>query len=94
MSDERLRQMNEVLQGIRLLKLYGWECLYGDRILRTRAKELKLLDKDSFYWAIMSETTVLIITNTLSYAVMHLVCICVILAHWVFYLNISHISKP
>jgi hypothetical protein len=57
-SDERLRQMNEVLQGIRLLKLYGWECLYGDRILHTRAKELRLLDKDSFYWAIMSKTIV------------------------------------
>lgn len=57
-SDERLRQMNEVLQGIRLLKLYGWECLYGDRILHTRAKELRLLDKDSFYWAIMSKTNV------------------------------------
>jgi hypothetical protein len=57
-SDERLRQMNEVLQGIRLLKLYGWECLYEDHILRTRAKELRLLDKDSLYWAIMSKTTV------------------------------------
>lgn len=56
-SDERLRQMNEVLQGIRLLKLYGWECLYGDRILHTRAKELRLLDKDSFYWAIMTFLT-------------------------------------
>ncbi|KAJ9596446.1 hypothetical protein L9F63_012530, partial [Diploptera punctata] len=56
-SDERLRQMNEVLQGVRLLKLYGWECLYGNRVLKTRSKELKLLDKDSLYWALMTFLT-------------------------------------
>ncbi|XP_069691069.1 ATP-binding cassette sub-family C member Sur isoform X2 [Periplaneta americana] len=56
-SDERLSRMNEVLQGIRLLKLYGWEFLYGQRILQTRAKELKLLDKDSLYWALMTFLT-------------------------------------
>ncbi|PSN38190.1 hypothetical protein C0J52_15039, partial [Blattella germanica] len=56
-SDERLRQVNEVLQGIRLLKLYGWEYLYGDRILKTRSRELQLLDKDSLYWALMTFLT-------------------------------------
>jgi len=66
-SDERLRQMNEVLQGIRLLKLYGWECLYGNRILRTRAKELNLLDKDSVYWAIMSKATTVCLLETPPY---------------------------
>jgi hypothetical protein len=65
-SDERLRQMNEVLQGIHLLKLYGWEYLYGNRILRTRAKELNLLDKDSFYWAIMCKAKVCLL-ETLYY---------------------------
>lgn len=59
--------MNEVLQGIRLLKLYGWECLYSNRILRTRAKELNLLDKDSFYWAIMSKATTVYLLETPPY---------------------------
>lgn len=54
-SDERLRQTNEVLQGIRLLKLCGWEMDFAQRILKTRKKELKLLDKDSLYWALMSK---------------------------------------
>lgn len=54
-SDERLRKINEVLQGIKLLKLYGWECLYGQKITKTRQKELKYLDNDSLYWAVMSK---------------------------------------
>uniref|UniRef100_A0A1B6CN95 Uncharacterized protein n=1 Tax=Clastoptera arizonana TaxID=38151 RepID=A0A1B6CN95_9HEMI len=56
-SDERLRQTNEVLQGIRLLKLSGGEMDFAQRILRTRIKELKLLDKDSLYWALMTFLT-------------------------------------
>lgn len=55
-SDERLRQTNEVLQGVRLLKLCGWENEFSNRILKTRNKELEALDKDSLYWALMSKT--------------------------------------
>lgn len=54
-SDERLRQTNEVLQGVRLLKLCGWENEFSNRILKTRNKELEALDKDSLYWALMSK---------------------------------------
>nr|CAD7459033.1 unnamed protein product [Timema tahoe] len=57
LSDERLRRMNEVLQGIKLLKLYGWECIYGSRILETRKRELRLLDKDAVYWALLTFLT-------------------------------------
>ncbi|XP_067013510.2 ATP-binding cassette sub-family C member Sur, partial [Anabrus simplex] len=56
-SDERLRQTNELLQGMKLLKLYGWEDVYGSRILATRKRELKFLDRDSFYWAVMTFLT-------------------------------------
>nr|CAD7569264.1 unnamed protein product [Timema californicum] len=57
LSDERLRRMNEVLQGIKLLKLYGWECIYGTRIIETRKRELGLLDKDAVYWALLTFLT-------------------------------------
>ncbi|XP_063225209.1 ATP-binding cassette sub-family C member Sur isoform X2 [Bacillus rossius redtenbacheri] len=57
LSDERLRKMNEVLQGIKLLKLYGWECIYRRKIMETRQRELKLLDKDSLYWALLTFLT-------------------------------------
>lgn len=53
-TDKRLRQTNEVLQGVRLLKLCGWEDDFMDRILHTRHKELVALDKDSLYWGILS----------------------------------------
>ncbi|KAG8334859.1 hypothetical protein J6590_081006 [Homalodisca vitripennis] len=56
-SDERLRQTNEVLQGVRLIKLCGWETEFANRILRTRRTELKYLDKDSLYWGLMTFLT-------------------------------------
>ncbi|XP_046995474.1 ATP-binding cassette sub-family C member Sur [Schistocerca americana] len=56
-SDERLRKINEILQGIKLLKLYGWEDIYASKILETRRKELFLLNKESLYWAIMTFLT-------------------------------------
>ena len=39
-SDERLKKTNELLQGIKLLKLYAWEGLYCKAIEIIRAKEL------------------------------------------------------
>lgn len=54
-SDARLRLLNEILQGIRLIKLHAWENLFEDRIRKTREQELKLLKKDSVYWALISK---------------------------------------
>ncbi|EGI61249.1 ATP-binding cassette transporter sub-family C member 9 [Acromyrmex echinatior] len=56
-SDTRLRLLNEILQGIRLIKLCAWENLFEDRIYRTRDEELKLLKKDSIYWALINFLT-------------------------------------
>ena len=39
-SDERLKQSNEMLNGIKLLKLYGWEGIYCQAIEAVRNKEL------------------------------------------------------
>lgn len=54
-SDERLQLVNELLHGIRLLKLLGWEEYYLKKINKVRDNEVKLLNKDSRYWAVMSE---------------------------------------
>ncbi|KYM97235.1 Cystic fibrosis transmembrane conductance regulator [Cyphomyrmex costatus] len=56
-SDTRLRLLNEILQGIRLIKLRAWENLFEDRIYKTRDEELKLLKKDSIYWALINFLT-------------------------------------
>lgn len=46
-----------MLQGIRLVKLCGWENEFIDRITDARNNELNLLDKDSVYWGSMSALT-------------------------------------
>ncbi|XP_012946646.1 multidrug resistance-associated protein 1 [Aplysia californica] len=42
-KDERLKIMNEILSGIKVLKLYAWETSFEDRIRSLRGRELKLL---------------------------------------------------
>ncbi|KAL1140983.1 hypothetical protein AAG570_000909, partial [Ranatra chinensis] len=55
--DERLRMINEMLQGIRVLKLCAWETKFCSRIIAARNKELRYLDKDALYWALMTFLT-------------------------------------
>ncbi|XP_038059425.1 ATP-binding cassette sub-family C member 9-like [Patiria miniata] len=47
-SDKRLKQSNELLQGIKLLKLYAWEHIYGRAIEVVRKQELGFLRKINF----------------------------------------------
>lgn len=49
-----MRLINEILQGIRLVKLRAWEELFEKKIGTTRNRELKLLDKDSLFWTFIS----------------------------------------
>ncbi|KFM80791.1 ATP-binding cassette sub-family C member 8, partial [Stegodyphus mimosarum] len=46
-SDERLKKTTELLQGIKLLKLYGWEKTYANLVKKIRDKELKILRSDA-----------------------------------------------
>ncbi|CAH1800691.1 unnamed protein product [Owenia fusiformis] len=50
-ADERLKQANEMLQGIKLLKLYAWEALFCKKVEDVRKKELKFLFKAACLWA-------------------------------------------
>ncbi|XP_063983768.1 ATP-binding cassette sub-family C member Sur-like isoform X2 [Diachasmimorpha longicaudata] len=56
-SDSRLKLLNEILQGMRLVKLRAWELIFERRIQHTRDIELSLLDKDSLYWGLITFLT-------------------------------------
>uniref|UniRef100_T1H9U9 ABC transporter domain-containing protein n=1 Tax=Rhodnius prolixus TaxID=13249 RepID=T1H9U9_RHOPR len=60
LCDERLRMTNEMLQGIKALKLCAWETHFCSRLMLSRNKELKFLDRDSLYWALMRQLTAVI----------------------------------
>ncbi|XP_058815986.1 ATP-binding cassette sub-family C member Sur [Topomyia yanbarensis] len=52
-TDERLRRINEVLLGIKLIKLNAWENVFREKITNARRRELRHLDLDSCYWTLM-----------------------------------------
>ncbi|KAH9643886.1 hypothetical protein HF086_012761 [Spodoptera exigua] len=56
-TDHRLSKMAEILHGMDVIKLYVWEDLFKEKILQLRELELKLLNKDSAYWSILTFTT-------------------------------------
>ena len=55
-SSERLKKTNELLRGIKLLKLYAWENIFGDSVEETRGKELSSLKAFALYTSISSKT--------------------------------------
>ncbi|KAJ8496778.1 hypothetical protein ONZ45_g12317 [Pleurotus djamor] len=46
-TDSRMRLTTEVLQGIRILKAYGWEAFYAHQIEKLRKKEVTTLKKSA-----------------------------------------------
>uniref|UniRef100_A0A8D3ABM7 ATP-binding cassette, sub-family C (CFTR/MRP), member 8 n=1 Tax=Scophthalmus maximus TaxID=52904 RepID=A0A8D3ABM7_SCOMX len=51
-SSERLKKTNELLRGIKLLKLYAWERIFCDSVEETRGKELTSLQAFALYTSI------------------------------------------
>uniref|UniRef100_A0A3B4V9U9 ATP-binding cassette, sub-family C (CFTR/MRP), member 8 n=1 Tax=Seriola dumerili TaxID=41447 RepID=A0A3B4V9U9_SERDU len=51
-SSERLKKTNELLRGIKLLKLYAWEHIFCDSVEETRCKELTSLQAFALYTSI------------------------------------------
>ncbi|XP_022900245.2 multidrug resistance-associated protein 1 isoform X2 [Onthophagus taurus] len=47
-KDERVKLMNEVLSGMKVLKLYAWEPSFEDQILAIRTKEMKVLRQAAY----------------------------------------------
>nr|CAD7261608.1 unnamed protein product [Timema shepardi] len=47
-KDERIKIMNEILNGMKVLKLYGWEPSFEQRILKIRNKEVRVLKQAAY----------------------------------------------
>ncbi|KAL0984010.1 hypothetical protein UPYG_G00135860 [Umbra pygmaea] len=50
-KDARIKLMNEILNGIKVLKLYAWENSFKDQVLEIRQKELNVLRKTAYLGA-------------------------------------------
>ncbi|XP_053533876.1 multidrug resistance-associated protein 1 isoform X3 [Ictalurus punctatus] len=50
--DGRIKLMNEILSGIRILKFYAWEKAFEERVLSFREKELKAMKKSQILYSI------------------------------------------
>lgn len=48
-KDERVKMMNEVLSGIKVIKLYAWEPSFEEQILKIRSKEVQVLKKIAYF---------------------------------------------
>ncbi|KAL8175271.1 UNVERIFIED_CONTAM: Multidrug resistance-associated protein 1 [Gekko kuhli] len=47
-KDNRIKLMNEILNGIKVLKLYAWELAFKEKVLGIRQEELKVLKKSAY----------------------------------------------
>ncbi|KGL77924.1 Canalicular multispecific organic anion transporter 2, partial [Tinamus guttatus] len=47
-KDSRIKLMNEILSGIKVLKLYAWEPSFAAKVLEIRKNELRVLKKSAY----------------------------------------------
>lgn len=50
--DGRVKLMNEILNGIKILKFYAWEKAFLEQVLGYREKELKTLKKSQILYSV------------------------------------------
>ncbi|CAK4398566.1 unnamed protein product [Aphanomyces euteiches] len=67
LQSERVKLTNEILQGVRVVKLYAWESFLEDQVGAIRKEELILLKK--YQYARVLNTVALSIAPTLSLAI-------------------------
>jgi hypothetical protein len=48
-TDSRIKTTNEVLNGIKVIKLYGWEISFMNLISNLRDQELSILQKSAYF---------------------------------------------
>ncbi|NXR26113.1 MRP3 protein, partial [Cinclus mexicanus] len=47
-KDSRIKLMNEILGGIKVMKLYAWEPSFSEKVLEIRKNELRVLKKSAY----------------------------------------------
>uniref|UniRef100_G3N5J3 Multidrug resistance-associated protein 1 n=1 Tax=Gasterosteus aculeatus aculeatus TaxID=481459 RepID=G3N5J3_GASAC len=55
-KDSRIKLMNEMLNGIKVLKLYAWELAFKDKVSKIRESELQVLKKAAYLGAVSTFT--------------------------------------
>ncbi|KAG5681565.1 hypothetical protein PVAND_010984 [Polypedilum vanderplanki] len=68
-TDERVRLMDEIINGIQVIKLYAWEKSFKKLIQNARMKELKVIKKSSYIRALYM-TFMLFTTRSALYCTM------------------------
>ena len=53
-KDKRMKMMNEILQGIKVLKLYAWEPSFIQQVLDIRKQEVNVMKKQAYYSAFLA----------------------------------------
>ncbi|KAF8815566.1 multidrug resistance-associated ABC transporter [Phlegmacium glaucopus] len=68
-TDKRVRLTTEVLQGIRLIKMYGWEAFYTQQIGEYREKEIKTIRTSAFAvsWLVALFSFIPVLASILSF---------------------------
>jgi len=51
-KDARIKLMSEILNGIKVLKLYAWEPSFQEKVLAIRQKELDVLRRTAYLGAL------------------------------------------
>ena len=51
-KDARIKLMSEILNGIKVLKLYAWEGSFQEKVLAIRQKELDVLRRTAYLGAL------------------------------------------
>lgn len=57
-KDNRIKLMNEMLNGIKVLKLYAWELAFKGKVSEIRESELRVLKKAAYLGAVSTFTWV------------------------------------
>ncbi|KAI9354109.1 hypothetical protein DFJ73DRAFT_320268 [Zopfochytrium polystomum] len=56
-TDKRVAMTNEILNGIRIIKYFGWEAQFSEKLLKVRDSELAIVLKGSLLWILTSVIT-------------------------------------
>ena len=54
MKDKRVKLMNEILNGIKVFKLYAWETSFQEQVMKFRELEVKSIKQTAYYSAVMT----------------------------------------